>query len=799
MEIETSALEEQGETKTHEKAEKETESTNPRDTVNYWKKWIKSAKKAGERHASETRDAWREYEGSSISVTNSIVETTKEKESYPTYWASVKTLEPAYYSRTPRITSKRTFDVEDETARVASILVERLGNFLVENSNFDSAMQSAVLDFIHGDKATVQVNYSVEIIEDNNRINLYEVQSEQGDTVYTTADGAVYDGEVFKDEEGLFGQTSDEYPDNQKILLTACPFDEVLHTPDAKNESEIREKAYYFWMTKDEAVERFGEEKTRSISWKRVKNKEDNKSEREEDEGSGEQFLEGWECWSRTNKKVYWVSEQYHDGFLDEREDLYQLEDFFPSCKFIISSKPSKDLYPTSAFKHCEAVLEELKTASRKISKLIKAIRRRALVDGASDELIDALTRLNDAEFIPVQNLNHILEKGGIQNMVWYVPVQELVASITEFTQLQDKFKNEFYEWFGLPDILRGATDPLETAKAQEIKATSAHDRFKYNKKLVACLAREAVQKMVDLALATFTDDYLAEVVGYRFLSEDKQALYLPAMELLKNDKSRIVRVDIETDTMSFADEQMRAQQVGQAVQAIMSGLEKVAQMAQISPDFARVGLQALLYSLDTLSVGKEFSGQVKQSVNALLEKMSQSNDAPPPPDYAQMQLQLQQQDMQIRAQQKERELQIKEMETSLKAQKQEQDAQEMMHTHQLQQYQLQMDTQLNQYAMQLEAQRVQIEQFRAQLQAQESQMEEVRLAREADAKIVSEQNKMMMGTRAKEPQVQINIDNGKQEGVLPPIYPSAPIEPSGILDPSLEQAILAEKMRGGL
>ena len=200
MEIETNALEEKTENKSHEKTEKETESTNPRDTVNFWKKWIKSAKKAGERHASETRDAWREYEGSSISVTNSIVETTKEKESYPIYWASVKTLEPAYYSRTPKITSKRTFDVEDETARVASILVERLGSFLVENSNFDSAMQSAVLDFIHGDKATVQVNYSVEIIEDNNRINLYEVQSEQGDTVYIRTRPTI---ETFRYKKGM--------------------------------------------------------------------------------------------------------------------------------------------------------------------------------------------------------------------------------------------------------------------------------------------------------------------------------------------------------------------------------------------------------------------------------------------------------------------------------------------------------------------------------------------------------------------------------------------------------------------
>jgi hypothetical protein len=751
--------------------DKTTIESDSKASVSYWRKWIKAAKKASETHRNDARAAWKEYENCASVQTNNNVVAQATKQSYPIYWASCKTLEPAYYSRTPRITTRRQFDIKDDIALTASILLERLGTYLVDHSDFDAVMQSAVQDFIHADKATVQVAYTAELGETAVRNPLLPQQDPQtGAVVYVDMAGNLYDGEVMQDQEGFFYNTTDTVAQNQRVYVSVCNYDEVLHTPEAKCQEEIRDQAYYFYMTKEEAEKRFGADAVKNIKWKKVKGEDKESQGDEYEESLVDSFVEGWECWDKASKKVYWFTEQNVEDFLDVKDDPYGLVDFFPSCPFVISSRPSKSLYPTSAYAQTASLLKQLHSMTEKVNKLIHGIRRRALVDGANEELIFALESLQSGEFVAITNLQAIIEKGGVQNLVWYLPVQELVSAIMELTQLQSQFKNDFYEWFGLPDILRGASDPIETAAAQELKSASAHDRFKFNKKLVAQLARDAIQKMVDLALGTFTDEYLAEVVGYRYLDMDKQQNYQAAIELLRNDKSRMIRIDIETDTMSFADEQMRHNQISQAVQVITSGLDKIVQMSQTSPQYAIVGLQCLLYSLDAIAVGKEFSSQVKQAVGALLEKLNQPNQAPPPPDYLQMQIQLQAQAQQAQAQQKERELQIREVETNLKAQKQEAELQLQMQSESLRQYQAQVDMQVQRMMIQLEQQKIEIDRYKAQMQARESGMEEMRMAKEVDARIVQDRLSMITPPAPVEstPSVQINIGAEPSPAVIP-------------------------------
>ena len=262
-----------------------------RDTPEYWKNWIKAAQEAAKDHWDAGRKAWSEYEKRDV-ASNLVA----EDRPYSIYWSSCKILEPAYYSRTPKILSHRRAGITDPVALTMSLIVERLGEYAVEGCDFDDTMQAAVLDFIHTDKATTQVKFE----EVEKRVQVRVPLTPSGDS-FLDPTGAVFNGEIQQDEQGFFSM-EESTVFVPRVCLMPCSYDEVLHTPDAKCEEEIRAKAYYFFMSKDEAKIRFP---GKTINWKtgaRVK-KGDVIDDKDHPEHIGP-YVEGWECYCKDTGKI---------------------------------------------------------------------------------------------------------------------------------------------------------------------------------------------------------------------------------------------------------------------------------------------------------------------------------------------------------------------------------------------------------------------------------------------------------------------------------------------------------------
>lgn len=680
------------------------QQTDPRDTPEFWRKWIKAAKAGkAERQCRIAREAWCEYESGD----------NEEGDTYPIYWTSCKIIEPAYYSRTPKLTNRRSFETDDLVAGTACLINKRMGDYLVDNSNFDAVMMAGVGDYLHADKTTVQVVYDA----DNEEVPLYI--DEMG--AYTLEDGTPFKGQTVTRGDEIFGQIAD--PKTQKIYLSPVCFDEVLHTPTAKIEAEIREKAFFVVMTKDEALARFSDIDPEAVTWKRGKNAD---GSRNKDLQTGEEYLELWEVYSKPNLKVYWISEQYKEGFLDSQVDPLQLRGFFPSTPFIIGSKPSKSMYPTPVFQRLKAVIKTLTKQADKIYELMDAIDPRALIDGTNDD-IQKLLSLDCGKYVAVKNFATIIEKGGISNLVQFLPVAELVTAVNTFLQAEASFKDTFFEIFGVPAILRGATDPMETATAQSLSAGAAQDRFKFQKKQIRQMARDAIELMLDLAYKVFSYETIQVISGFAYMNPDDQARFPEALAILQDDDTRLIRIDIDTDSMSFVDEQLRAQQMSQAVQSVTSGLKEVAQTAKNDPQIARASLQALLSSLESFGPsGMQFQDGVKKSLEAIIQAAENPPQTPPPPDYEMLKIQNKQTETQFNAEVKIKELELEGRRIALDERK------EVVYE-QLEQLKTAFQQQLDSALLMIEQQRVQIEQFKAQSQAQESQLEEIRLARETD------------------------------------------------------------------
>jgi hypothetical protein len=706
----------------------------------FWRKWYEGAKEAAEPHWDEAQAAWDEYQNEPEAGEEAAhdLQNNKRERVHPIYHVSCKIVETAFYSRAPDLTSERSFGINDPAAMTACLINDRLGEYLRDECDFDMVMRRGVLQFIHGDKGCLQALYRAELIEVEKQVPLIQ----QAEDEFVTQEGEPWKGEVFQSPDGMmfYGveMVEEADPETQELRLMAPAHDEVLHDPYAKTDTEIDIKGFYFKLEEDEARQKFGKA-VADVTWhtsKKDQEKEDKDLSVEEATRVPGRYLEGWECISKKTGKIYWISEQHPEYLIDYADDEYDLQSVFPATDFIISNLPERHMYPMPIYRHVRPICLQLHELTRRIFKLTQAIRRRCIVGTNDPRVIAALNRLDEAEYISGGDLSSIVEKGGLAGIMHWVPVQELVQAITELVQLENHFKQTFYEWFGVPEILRGVGDPVETAAAQELQASSANDRFKMSKRMVRQMARDGLQLLLDLAYKMFSDEKIARIVGFQYMDPAHQQRFPEALALLRNDTERTIRIDIETDSMSYLDRRLARNEMQQTSNVIMEGMKSLASMAQGDPTFLPAGGKILMSVLERMEYAKDFQDDVKGTIDKLIQAKMQPQQ--PGPDYEQMKIQLQQAEVerkgaadQLKAQIEGAKIKQKDFELVLKQQ-------DMSFEQKLTALREAFNKEIEGYLAGLEGARVQIEEFKARMQAAESQMEEIRLAREAETQQIA-------------------------------------------------------------
>jgi hypothetical protein len=680
------------------------------ETAAHWLRWLRDAKRSAEDEFwCDVKPAYREYYKDVEDLTETEAMKNSTVKRFPIFWSSIQTVAPAYYSQTPKTIAKVRFDIEDDVARTGAKITERLSEYLLDLGPFDDVMKASVLDFLVADRACTRVILEEREAEVEVKTPI-QIQYDAAEEPHAyLQDGTeVFGIEALPDEQGGFYYISKGKEVRRHIVPVAVPYDEILHTPQAKSQDEITEVAFKFSLPEDDAREMFPEAQNLPLKSAGTDDKED----KDKVKSTATKYLEGWEIWCLTTKKVYWVCEDYKEGVLRSEDDPYNLRNFFPCTKFFIGTKRRKSMYGRPAYIQLRGLINQIHETSERLRKLINAARRRALADGTVKDLMQ-LIQSDENEFIFVPNLNQIIEKGGLGNLIQYLPMAELNEAISQMAQLIDRFKQEFFELYGVPDVVRGSSDPMETLGAQQIKTQSLGLRFSYPIGQVGELARDTIELMIDLSLNAYTDDELAQKIGVQHMAEADVERYGQSIQFLRSDEERVVRVDIETDSTSRLTETIDQQNRNVAVQTVMGGLQQVASMAQHSPQFIPVALKTILMSLSSMRAGKDFEDEVKAAVDALME--SQSQPQQPPPDYEGMKLQLKQQELAMKQQKQAHEIQLQQMESAV-------------------------EQRMASFKQWLETQLLGIEKQKADVSAQETFAEEARLARESQARAIEAQ-----------------------------------------------------------
>jgi hypothetical protein len=271
-----------------------------------------------------------------------------------------------------------------------------------------------------------------------------------------------------------------------------------------------------------------------------------------------------WEIWDKSKRRVIWFVRETSGIVLRVDEDTLQLNNFFPVPRPLLAVTTTDTMLPRPYFDLYANLAADLEETSQRISNLTEKIKVRGGYNSASRDIADILLAA-DGKMIPVVGVDML--QGGLQNHIWIVPIVEWMNALKELYLAREQIKMAIYEVMGISDIMRGSTNPHETATAQRIKGTMGVGRLEDQKQAVALFVRELMRMKAEIIAKNFDAETLQQMTGEEVTPE--------VFEILRSDFSRVCSIDIETDSTIQIDETLEQEsnaKILATIQGIMQG-----------------------------------------------------------------------------------------------------------------------------------------------------------------------------------------------------------------------------------
>ncbi len=633
---------------------------------NAFKKWEARVTKIIKRYRDDTRS-------------NSGNHTAK----FNVLWSNVQTLIPAVYAKLPKCDCSRRFGDNDQVGRVAALLIERAVDFEIEHyPDFRSTMRHAVEDRFLGGRGVAWVRYEphVRAQETGEPDDGLQVTEDTDETAELDGGGEIEDPTAGADVP-------------EEIEYECAPTDYV-HWKDffhsvARTWEEVTMVGRWVYMDEDALIERFGEEKAKTIP---IDTGPDPLTGSYPKKDNNQAKI--GEIWDRSTGKVYWICENCSD-YIDEVDDPLGLEGFFPCSEPLYATTTSDSLVPVPDFVLYQDQAQELDILSDRIDGLVKALRVRGVYDQSVPALQRLLTEGDNNTLIPVDTWTAFSEKGGLKGSIDLLPLDILSKCLLDCYQARSDIKGQIYEITGIADIIRGQTSASETATAQQIKGQYAGLRLRSMQEGVALFATGLLRLKAQIICQHFQPETIAQYAAVQQLSPQDQALVPQAMELLKSQPLRNFRIEVAADSLVQIDEQQEKESRMELITAFGGFLAQSVEPVQAEPKLLPIIIELLKYGTGAFKSARQIEGALDAALEGIKQAAAEkeANPQPPPPDP-----EIQKQQMQIQADQQ--------TEAARLQAEQQKSAQEV----ELEKMRIQADAMEKRMEMQAEAQRAQMD-----------------------------------------------------------------------------------------
>lgn len=597
-------------------------------------------------------------------------------------WSNVQTLAPALYAMNPKPDIERRFKDKDDVGRFASQVLERSTSYFINTDLFAACMNQGVVDRLLPGRGTAWVRY----------VPHFKDAALQGNDE-VMGEGTQVTEDVYSKEEKP-GATEEPSEAPQEIdYEEVCP--DYVHWEDfghtlGRTWEEVRAGWRKVYLDRKENIERFGKVIGSKIPL-------DHSPKDLADQKITDDLKKStiYEIWDKPSKTAIWLHKDVTE-ILDSRPDPLRLPNFFPFPRPMYPRMANDSLIPVPDFIQYQDQALELDDLTGRITAITKAVKVAGVYDASAEGLQRLLAEGTDNQLIPVEQWAVHADKGGLKGVVDFMPLQDIVAALISLHDARDKVKQTIYEITGISDIIRGASNPNETATAQKIKGQFGTLRLDDMQSDVQRFAREMVRITAHIIAEHFQLETIKKISGIKLMTaqekqqfQQQQAMQMQQMAaqqpppqpgqppapppqpppipeemqellanptwedvfaLLRDDALLCFRVDIETDSTIKMDEDAERDARVQMLTAVGGFLQQAAAIPE--PALRPMLMQLLMFGVRGFKVGKE----LESTFEIALKKMEDAASQPQPPQQdpskeieavkQQSQLQIQQKDI---------------------------------------------------------------------------------------------------------------------------------------------------------
>lgn len=560
-------------------------------------------------------------------------------------WSNVETIKPALYNQTPVPNVSRRNKDADPVGRVASEILERCVAASLESQDFDKTMRDVVQDLLLPGQGIAIEEYGADI-----------------------TGGVVDDGDQEAQPEKI---------ENQRSTTRYLHWKDWL-TNKARMWNEVWFFAYRSFLTREEVTERYGEEVGKAIQLDHKPEKSDGPTS----EVGDDHRATIWTIWSKRHGKVYQVAPGYPEENLSQETPPTKHEGFWPMPRPLQATVANDTIIPTPDFALYQDQADAIDLLTNKIYKLTESLRLRGLYPADMDSVKRLLQDASDTEMIPVESWAMLAERGGANGIVVWFPLKEVAAALVACMEALEKQKAMLYEVTGMGDIIRGASDPNETATAQQIKSQWGSLRVRDRQRDIARFARDIVRRKAEVISQHFSMETLQQMSGMQLLTKAAKAAIqqyqatmanyqqiaqqaqqagvqpppppqlpqptpqmLKAMSeptweeviaLLRNDKARGFLIDVETDSTVEPDQQAEQAKAVEFTAGVVQFLEAAVKILPAAPQAAPMLGELLLFNVRRFKAGES----METAIEKFVEQMEPAASQPKPPQPEQIKAQ---------------------------------------------------------------------------------------------------------------------------------------------------------------
>lgn len=486
----------------------------------------------------EAKKLWDMYEGGKGG---------RKAHAFNILWANTELLLPAVYNSTPQPDVRRRFRDADPVGKGVAEVLERSLAAQVDEYDFDHEAENFVLDMLLTGRGVLRVKYQPSFDPAN--------------------------------ADKLLAET---------VECEAVQWDDFRRGP-GKRWAEVPWVAFRHDFTYEMAAEKFGEEVARELNYTEGKDVELASTDKQAREVF--KTVEAWEIWDKDRRRVLFIAPSYRTAPLLVVPDPLKLTAFLPCPRPAYACKNTRTLVPVPLYRLYQEQARELDRVSARINRIVEALKVRGAYSANLPE-VGQILEGDDRTMIPVQNVSEIANVGGLDNAIWIMPIDKLRQVLDGLYLAREQIKAAIYELTGISDIVRGASDPSETASAQKLKAQYGSLRLQRLQREAARAIRDVMRIKAEVIAERFTPETLEATTNLNFpTAQEKAAVQGQAMlaaqagqplppevaqllaqptweellQVMHSDKLRQYRVDVETDST-----------VAETVDRDMQGLREV-------------------------------------------------------------------------------------------------------------------------------------------------------------------------------------------------------------------------------